>query len=116
MTTEKNIRLRQRIDTNENWSNTGKLLKNEIGIDSTSRIVKYGTKDDQAWEDSTVLYNPGDAYIEWGGKNETSSLKPVSSAFVKELNVNRLNYYPTEYITIETSRDGGNTWEKMSSQ
>lgn len=113
MSTEKNIRIRQRIDTSNNWENKGKLLKNEIGIDSQNRIIKYGTADNQAWDSASILYHPGESYVKWGGKNQTYQLNPIMSSFVNALSANRLNYYPLEYITIETSSDGGVTWSPI---
>lgn len=55
-------------------------------------------------------YHPGDAYIAWGGKNTSYALQPIDAILNSQFRANRLNFYPPDYITIESSYDGGASW------
>lgn len=110
MSTEKNIRIKQKADTEANWEIKNPiLLDNEIGLVTDETKFKIG-KNGKHWNDLDWYYHPGDAYIAWGGKNTSYALQPVDAILNSQFRANRLNFYPPDYITIESSYDGGASW------
>lgn len=120
MSTEKSVRIRAKIDNSVNWKNKNPtLLKNELAYDSTNNIIKYGTEDNQTFDEASVLYSPSENQLTWGnGQHETpfyrieESVGPVSTTLITELGtrINAFAFLPGEYIDIEGSIDGGKTW------
>ena len=53
---------------------------------------------------------PYEAYLNWGGKNTYASFGPLDAALIPSLGANRLAFMPPNGITVEYSRDGGETW------
>ena len=53
---------------------------------------------------------PYEAYLDWGGKNTYASFGPLDAALIPSLGANRLAFMPPNGITVEYSRDGGETW------
>ena len=51
-----------------------------------------------------------EAWLSWGGRNFSASYGCIDAAMVPDLGANRLAYISANSITIEYSRDGGNTW------
>ncbi len=52
-----------------------------------------------------------EAYLSWGGKNFSGTYGCIDAAMIPELGANRLAFGNASGITIEYSRDSGNTWE-----
>ena len=52
----------------------------------------------------------GESFLTWGGQNFSGSYGPIDAAMVPVLGANRLAFTPASAITVEYSRDGGNTW------
>jgi hypothetical protein len=53
---------------------------------------------------------PYEANLQWGGKNFFADYGCIDAAMVSELGANRLMFLRAEGITIEYSRDDGETW------
>ena len=52
-----------------------------------------------------------EAYLLWGGKNFSgNACSPIDAALVSELGANRSQFLSPTYISVEYSRDGGETW------
>ena len=51
-----------------------------------------------------------EANLKWGGKNFVASYGPIDAAMIPELGANRFAFLRPEGITLEYSKDGGNTW------
>lgn len=51
-----------------------------------------------------------EANLKWGGKNFSGTFGCIDAAMVPTLGANRLAFMPSEAITVEYSRDSGNTW------
>ena len=51
-----------------------------------------------------------EAYFEWGGKNITGDIAPMSMAISTEHNANRLAFLNPAAINIEYTTNGGSTW------
>lgn len=51
-----------------------------------------------------------EAYLQWGGKNFAGSFGPIDAAMVDVLGANRFMFGKPAGVSIEYSRDGGNTW------
>ena len=51
-----------------------------------------------------------EANLKWGGKNFVESYGPIDAAMVPELGANRFAFLNPAGITLEYSKDGGNTW------
>ena len=50
-----------------------------------------------------------EANLEWGGKNFVASYGPIDAAMIPELGANRFAFLNPAGITLEYSKDGGNT-------
>lgn len=117
MSTEKNIRIRQKVDTRANFvNNNTKLLKNEIAIENDSRRIRLAKWNDyENYEDTMILYDPGDEYVTWTGSGYTTSDSaggPINSLTLEGLRTkhNFIGFMNPNYITVEYSLDGGETW------
>lgn len=53
---------------------------------------------------------PYEAYLNWGGRNIAANFGPLDAALIPSLGANRLAFMPPDAITVEYSRDGGETW------
>lgn len=51
-----------------------------------------------------------EAYLEWGGKNFSGSYGCIDAAMTPELGANRLAFIPAKAVTVEYSRNSGQTW------
>ena len=51
-----------------------------------------------------------EANLKWGGKNLVESYGLIDAAMIPELGANRFAFLRPEGITLEYSKDGGNTW------
>ena len=51
-----------------------------------------------------------EANLKWGGKNFVASYGPIDAAMIPELGANRFAFLNPAGITLEYSKDGGNTW------
>ena len=51
-----------------------------------------------------------EAYLSWGGKSLSGSITPIDCALADFASGNRLFGTPASSISIEVSRNGGNTW------
>lgn len=54
-----------------------------------------------------------EAYIQSGGKNLAGKYSPIDAAMVSELGANRLAFVKDNSVTIESSTDGGATWNTI---
>lgn len=113
MATEKDIRIRQRVDTNSHWTSTGKLLKNEIGIDSTNNQIRLGTENNQSWNKATVLSDPRETYVEFGGEPLSGTLSPFGATLNEQTNFNVFLGIEKQ-VTFEYSNDKGATWNNYN--
>lgn len=50
-----------------------------------------------------------EANLKWGGKNFVADYGPLDAAMIPELGANRFAFLRPEGITLEYSKDGGNT-------
>lgn len=130
MSTEKNIKIRQRVDEETNWvTKNPTLLKNETAYSMsgsvtsvedyvngyTARGIKIGrtSSDKQNWSDAPWLYHSGDEYITWGGRDTYANYHgPLDATMIKEMgnSNNLLAFIKPSAISIEYSIDGGETW------
>lgn len=51
-----------------------------------------------------------EAYLSWGGRNFSASYGPIDAAMVSELGANRFAFLKADGITVEYTRDNGETW------
>ena len=51
-----------------------------------------------------------EANLKWGGKNFADNFGPIDAAIIPELGANRFAFLNPAGITLEYSKDGGNTW------
>ena len=51
-----------------------------------------------------------EAYLLWGGKNFQNNYGPLDASMVPELGSNRTQFINPNYVSVEYSRDGGETW------
>ena len=51
-----------------------------------------------------------EAYLSWGGRNIAGGVSPVDAAMVDTLGANRFAFMKPSAITVEYSRNGGQTW------
>ena len=81
----------------------------------TKAEIGLGNVDNTADRNKSVNYanSAGSVYeanIKWGGKNFAGDYGCIDACMIPELGANRFAFLNTEGITIEYSRDGGNTW------
>lgn len=116
MATEKDIRIRQKVDLRNNFvNNNTKLLKNEIAIERDTRRVRLSVWDDNTdYNDTGILYDPGDEFITWseGYCTYNNNHSPIDNFGLSGLKThqNFIAFMRPDYITIEQSVDGGETW------
>lgn len=55
-----------------------------------------------------------EAYIQSGGKNLIGKYSPIDASMVPELGANRLAFVKDNSVTIESSIDGGTTWNTVT--
>lgn len=51
-----------------------------------------------------------EAYLSWGGRNFSASYGPIDAAMVDYLGANRFAFLKADGITVEYTRDNGETW------
>lgn len=51
-----------------------------------------------------------ESFLAWGGKNFAASFGPLDASMIPDLGANRLVFGKAEGITVEYSRDAGETW------
>lgn len=51
-----------------------------------------------------------EANLKWGGTDINNGYSPIDAAMIPELGANRFAFLNPEGITLEYSKDGGNTW------
>lgn len=116
MATEKDIRIRQKVDLHNNFvNNNTKLLKNEIAIERDTRRVRLSVWDDNTdYNDTAILYDPGDEFITWseGYCTYNNGHGPIDNFGLSGLKThqNFIAFMKPQYIIIEQSADGGETW------
>lgn len=112
MSTEKNVRIKQRIDTKANWENENPiLLPGELAIASDGYTIKVGNQASGSYYAATPLY--ASRYItdlEINGSNSTYQLRPFDSSYLSEYSNNSWNFLKPGGINIEYSNDSGETW------
>lgn len=59
---------------------------------------------------TTTPINIWESNLQWGGKDINSGCSPIDAAMIPELGANRFAFLNPEGITLEYSKDGGNTW------
>lgn len=75
--------------------------------DSSYKIATTGFVKAQGYITNSNLY---EANLQWGGKNFSGSYAPIDSAMIPTLSANRFAFLKPEGITIEYTRDNGETW------
>ena len=63
-----------------------------------------------AWNAKAELKSITEANLYWGGRDLANEVSPIDAAMVPELSANRLAHMTAKDITIEYSRDDGETW------
>lgn len=61
-------------------------------------------------KNTTTPIDIREANLQWGGKNFADDYGPIDAAMVSELGANRFAFLNPAGITLEYSKDGGNTW------
>lgn len=72
---------------------------------TSNQVVFNGTQDV-----NLQVSDVKEAYLSWGGKNLAGTFGPVDACLVSSLGANRFSFMPAAGITVEYSRDGGETW------
>lgn len=69
-------------------------------------------KDKQQIITHDQVYDCGnyEANLKWGGKNFANDYGPIDAAMISELGANRFAFLNPAGVTLEYSKDGGNTW------
>lgn len=83
-------------------SDSSKLKRASVAFDGSEAgylLSKKGT-----------FEQPKEAYLTWGGKNFPGSYGPLDAAMIPDLGPNRLMFGKAEGISVEYTRDGGETW------
>lgn len=75
--------------------------------DSSYKVATTGFVKAQNYLNNSNLY---EANLQWGGKNFSSNYGPIDSAMIPTLSANRFAFLKPEGITIEYTRDNGETW------
>ena len=101
------------------------LIHTEVNTDTwkvnTKDVSGYvsapGEQAYKAWQTDSAG-NPGwralkEATLEWGGKNLSAAISPVSAALSAEHSANRLAFLNPAALLFETSDDAGASWEDL---
>ena len=101
------------------------LIHTEVNTDTwkvnTKDVSGYvsapGEQAYKAWQTDSAG-NPGwrslqEANLEWGGRNLSSAISPVSAALSAEHSANRLAFLNPAALLFETSDDAGTSWEDL---
>lgn len=86
-----------------------RYLGTQIGSWKKLATSEFKTIFDQSIT-GTGSITPYEAYLNWGGKNINGTFGPLDAALIPSLGANRLAFMPPDAITVEYSRDGGETW------
>lgn len=86
---------------------TGISCSGSITENGTALSSKYQTKGDYALKSDIKT---GEAFLTWGGKNFFASYGPIDAAMIPSLGANRMAFALARGITVEYSRNGGETW------
>lgn len=86
------------------WLNAGTLTacSSTIGYSNLPVYLNAGT--------ITKVTSIAEGYLSWGGKATSGTVTPLDCACVPFLSANRIAFSNPDGITIEYSRDGGETW------
>jgi hypothetical protein len=96
-------------------ANTGLTYNPNTGaLKAKSFVTRGGTSAQVVRGDGSLLdaltLPQYEAYLQWGGKNFTSSYGPIDAAMVSELGACRTMFARAAGIAVEYSRDDGETW------
>lgn len=80
-----------------------------VWFDSSTKTIKLKNQSDWA-QYSLSKSDLVDGNILWGGDSTSNSFGPFDACLVPDLGANRLQFFPSDHITLEYSRDGGETW------
>ena len=99
--------------------NTSSTAQTKAGNLTAAKFITSGGNSNQVVLGNGDLKNAKElpqyeAYLEWGGKDFAGSYSPIDASMVGELGANRFAFIPAAAITIEYSRDGGNTWSEVT--
>lgn len=75
--------------------------------DNSYKVATTGFVKAQGYLNNSTLY---EANLQWGGKNFSSSYGPIDSAMIPTLSANRFAFLNPAGISIEYTRDNGETW------
>ena len=88
----------------------------------TSRTISLGngvTSTAKSFNGTTDIAIPvntiKEAFLSWGGKSISGSHGPIDASMIPTLGANRLAFLPEDSITVEYSRDNGETWTAIDS-
>lgn len=104
-----------RRSTNDSSVNLGSSSYPWNNVYAKKFITNGGTSSQLVCGDGTLATisttDQYEAYLLWGGKNFSgNNCSPVDAALVSELGANRSQFLSPTYISVEYSRDGGETW------
>lgn len=109
--------MQYKLNTNETFLVTsGNTSVDVFGLGSSKqdKLTSAGTATMPVYINNsgvpTAISSFPEAYLSWGGKNLANGYRPIDAAMVPDLGANRLAFIPAAAITVEYSRDSGQTW------
>ena len=94
------------------------LYSGQSSVTITPLNTNYGTtapsntSSNPIWT-STYIGVP-DTDLTWNGVATNNSVSPLTMAMDSEFGANRLAYFPSSRIKVESSTDGGSTWNELT--
>ena len=96
-------------------ASTSDKLKTARTISLGTAVTSTATQFDGSKNITIPVTGINEAYVNWGGRNISSSYSPIDASMIAELGANRFAYPNPDSITIEYTRDGGSTWVNYTS-
>lgn len=91
-------------------ANSATKLSTGRKISLGKAVTSTATSFDGSSDITIPINSVGEAFLSWGGKNISGNFGPLDASLVPTLGANRMAFSKPEGITIEYSRDAGDTW------